>query len=358
MKRRRGLVIAAALLVALAAVFYLLRGANISNTLKKLVLPELENATGRRFVARNISINLFPLFVEIRGLKGFDEKGEKIISAERVKGYVGLSGILDKEIGITRLVIKEPSVSLEKREIEAIAGNVKRYLAKEPEMPFKVVVKSIEVGKADISLTDGAAGLKVQGLRAEAILSKEPWFRLVSPQVSADSGTGQKAFGMLETVFRLKGERLELDSIRFSSKGSILKLSGGWDSQGGTGAFRAETLALVQTVKDFLGLKNKGDGYVRAQGEIRLHDLSAGLFSGVEADLRAKGDLYLETLMEVLKVKERLEGRVAFEGSLKGPLNDLNGQAEARMKQGNIYGVEIDRLSTEIKYSKGVMSFT
>ncbi|MFA4828906.1 MAG: hypothetical protein WC594_06780, partial [Thermodesulfovibrionales bacterium] len=75
-------------------IIFVSRGPYISNALKRIILPELENMSGRKVIAQKIYFNLFPLFIEARGLKFFDEEGNRVLTAERVKGYVGLSGIL------------------------------------------------------------------------------------------------------------------------------------------------------------------------------------------------------------------------------------------------------------------------
>jgi len=95
------------LVVFLALIFYVLRGPNISNELKKAILPELEEATGKKFVAQKIYVNLIPFFVEIKDLKAFDDDGNKVLTVERVKGYLSVTGFFDKQIVIKRLVIKK-----------------------------------------------------------------------------------------------------------------------------------------------------------------------------------------------------------------------------------------------------------
>ena len=90
--------IAFAVLFGIAVV--ILRGPHISNTLKRLVLPEIEMATGHKVIAQNMYINIFPLFVEAKELKMFDEEGQRLVYAKRVKAYLDISGIFYKKLKI------------------------------------------------------------------------------------------------------------------------------------------------------------------------------------------------------------------------------------------------------------------
>src|SRR5512135_933404 len=92
-KRIRSLACLIPLVVIVCAAAIVLRGPHISNALKKLILPELELMVGRKVIAQQIYVNLFPLFVEAKGLKIFDDKGERIFLAQRVKAYLDLTGI-------------------------------------------------------------------------------------------------------------------------------------------------------------------------------------------------------------------------------------------------------------------------
>ena len=97
-----------------------LRGPYISNALKRIILPELQAAFGQKVIVQKIYINIFPLFIEAKGLKVFDEDGNRILIANRVKGYVELSGLLSKRLSIQRLVIKEPDISTNREQLDEV----------------------------------------------------------------------------------------------------------------------------------------------------------------------------------------------------------------------------------------------
>ena len=78
-------------------IIFVSRGPHISNALKKIILPELENMTGRKVIAQSIYLNLFPLFIEAKGVKLFDDEGNRVLTVDRIKGYPKLSAIRRKK---------------------------------------------------------------------------------------------------------------------------------------------------------------------------------------------------------------------------------------------------------------------
>lgn len=359
MKKR---IISIAILALLLGIsFYALRGPNISNTLKKVILPELEVMTGKKFITQKIYINIFPLFVEMKDVKAFDDNGNRILTAERVKGYIGISGLLRKEIVVRRLVIKGPVIQSNRSQIEEIAQNVKKYLAEEPKMPFKVIIKSVDVGSSALSLQDKDYKLLAEGMNVEIVLSSVPRFRISARNISVMKEGFPEFTSMLEMFFFLKKGEVDLKSLRILSHGSEIKTSGTFETEKLSGEFSTEINLLTESIKRIFGIKNRGDGKVVAHGSLRINDMKTGnetWTNRVFVDLKIKGDLFIETLMELLSVKEKLKGYLNFEGKLNGYLKDLQGNAKARLTNGNLFDVEIDSLNCNVSYKNGTMKFT
>ncbi len=61
--------------------------------------------------------------------------------------------------------------------------------------------------------------------------------------------------------------------------------------------------------------------------------------------------------MELVKVKEKLEGLIDVDGTITGRLNNISGKGKARLQKGNLYNVDIDELTCEVLYKDGVMDF-
>src|SRR3990172_8463281 len=157
LKRRRigKITLLAAVIICLGLATFVLRGPHISNALKKLILPELEMMTGRKVIAQKIYINLIPFFVEAKGLKVFDEKGERFLLAQRAKAYVDLSGFFSRQLVIRRLVIRGPEVTAERKQVEEMIGTVKAYLSKKRDTALKVKVRAVEIQDGTAGLRDG-----------------------------------------------------------------------------------------------------------------------------------------------------------------------------------------------------------
>ncbi|MCL5238711.1 MAG: translocation/assembly module TamB domain-containing protein [Nitrospirae bacterium] len=346
----------AIIIIVFGLILYALRGPNISNQLKRLILPELELATGNKFIARKIYINIFPLFIEMKGIKAFDDNGNNILAAERAKGYIAVSGLFRKEIIIKRLVIKNPEIQSDRVQVEEIIANVKKRLAEPAKMPFKVIIKSVDVVNATLFLKDKDAEITLKGLNAEIIASDTTLFRISSEGVKIIKKGLPDLQGMIETLFVLKERRIEVKSLKIMSYKSEVRTSGVWWLEKLSGSFKTEMNIIVDSIKKIFGLKNSGEGTLSASGTIKIDD---GSFSPgtIAVDLKLKGDLYLETLMELLAVKEKLKGHMSIKGALKGPLNNLKAEGNAELEKGNLFGVEVDRLNCGISYSDGAMHF-
>jgi hypothetical protein len=75
--RKISCLIAFGLFIGIVAI--VLRGPHISNALKKIILPEIEMATGHKVIAQKIYVNIYPFFVEAKELKIFSDKGDRIL---------------------------------------------------------------------------------------------------------------------------------------------------------------------------------------------------------------------------------------------------------------------------------------
>ncbi|MBF0558416.1 MAG: translocation/assembly module TamB domain-containing protein [Nitrospirae bacterium] len=354
MKRKLIYITGAVLLLGIF--LYVSRGPNISNALKRIILPELEAATGRKFIAQQIYVNLFPLFAEIKGLKSFDDKGDKFVEIRRVKGYIGLTGLLERKLYINRLVLKEADVLADRQQLDEIAANIKRYLARETKMPIKVVVKSVSLQDAAIMFHDDDYKLSAIGLNADAVLGKTPKFILSSKKVSFDKKGFQDAQASLEAVFQLKDKLIDLKKFRLMSYNSELRTSGFLDAGKFAGKFLTEATLYMDTLKKLLGLQRSGEGRLTVTGSLGFEDLKSGIGS-LFADVKIRGDLFVETLMELLQVKEKIAGHLNVDGFLKGPLNKPYAEGKAVLENGDLFGVPVEKLNCRIVYRDGAMRF-
>ncbi|GER94673.1 hypothetical protein A45J_2437 [hot springs metagenome] len=358
---RKKIIYIAILVVFLGISFYALRSPNISNALKKVILPELESMSGRKFIAQRIYINIFPLFIEMKDVKAFDDNGNRILTAERVKGYIEISGLMRKEIVLRRLVIKAPVIQSDAKQVEEITQNIKKYLSEESKMPFKVIVKSIDIGSGAIFFQDKDYSIFSKGINVSTILSDIPRFRISSEDISIIKKGFPEFSSMIEMFFYIKGDDVALKSLKILSHGSEIKTSGIFGTEKLSGEFNTEINLLAESVKKIFGLRNRGEGDIVAHGSIKIDDMKSVQkvwTNRISIDMKIKGNMFLETLMELLSVKEKLQGHLNFDGNIKGYLNNLQGNAKAKLQNGNLFNVEVDSLSCNVSYKDGIMKFT
>src|SRR3990172_6752554 len=342
-------------------VIFISRGPHICNALKRLILPELETALKQKVIAKKIYVNIFPFFVEAKDLKVFDEDGKRIIYAKRVKGYIQPLRLLSKHISIRRLVIKEPIISTDREQINGLIKNFKAYLEKESELPFKVKIKVVEVSDGVVSLRDEELKglIRISGLGSEVILGKKPKLKMSIKQFDMTKEGLPELTGNMNTSLVIRDDGIEIKDFSIGSYGSEFKGSGLYSR--GKLTFKTDADLLVDSLKRLLDLKERKEGKISAKGEIRLEGLQPSAllhqWKDIFIDLELKGDFYIQTLMEILKVKEKMEGLVDFQGKIKGRLSDISGTAKARLQKGNLFGVEIDSLRCDLTYQNRVMRF-
>lgn len=338
--------------IVIGLIIFILRGPYISNALKRIILPELEAASGQRVIAQKIYINIFPLFIEAKGLKVFDENGNKILFAKRVKGYIEPFGFFNRHLSIQRLLIKNPDISTDRAQLEEIIRNVEAYLKKERAPFIKVRIKAVEVTDGTASFKDDSlkSFIDIKGFGGEILLGQSPRLKTSIKEFTLKKEGWSELKGKVNAsaVFRENG--IEIKTLDMSSYGSEFKGTGLYSE--GKGTFKTEIALLVDSVKKLFNLKQRGEGRIYVKGELKIQNSK-----DISLDLKLKGDFYLQTLMELLKVKEKVEGLVDFQGEIKGPLSDFSGKAKASLRKGNLFNVEIDSLKCNVLYHDGVMSF-
>lgn len=351
-KRIKSLACLIPIVVIVGVAAFILRGPNVSNALKRLILPELELIVGRKVTAQKIYVNLFPLFVEANGLEVFDDKGERIFLSQRVKAYLDLMGIAGRKIKIRRLVVKEPEITTDQKQAAEIADHVKAYLEKVRDTAFKVKIASVEVQKGKVRYRDqvNRAVSMIDGLDGEVVIGE--WQRINASlrKFYVKKEGWPDVSGNADMALSVKKDTIQIKRLVIGSFGS--KITGTGEYAGGKASFKTDIKLIIETLKKVFGLKMPGEGEMRATGLVRYIDKIITL------DLKFDGKFYLQTLMELLKVKERIEGLIDVKGSLSGPLGHMKGSGTAMLTDGNLFDVEIKRLKCAVSYADGLMRFT
>lgn len=344
-------------LVFFLALFIFLRTQYVSDTLKGIILPEIEGILSSKASTDKIYINPFPLFIGIDELKVHNEDGQEILHAKKIRGYIGFFELFNKRILIKRLAFKEPVIALQKQKLDEIIASFEKPRSTEREKPVDVTVKSVNIEKGSIFLKDDNHTLSLGGLNSYILTVGKPEIKLSTEKVFFSKKDILNIDGKVSLHLILENNMLDIKSLKIALNNSDVKSSGFFNVKKFSGELDTEINLLVDSLKNMFGLINKGEGSLSIKGTIKAIDLKSD-FKNIFLNLRVKGDIYLETLMELLKVKERLHGKLSFKGSVKGQLNDIIGSATAELQKGDLFGVEIDKLNCQVEYSKGKMKFT
>ncbi|MFN3395760.1 MAG: translocation/assembly module TamB domain-containing protein [Thermodesulfovibrionales bacterium] len=331
--------------------------------MKRLILPELSAATGRDITAQKIYINIFPLFIEARDLKVFDS-GNLIVVIPRVKGYIGVTAFLRKEINIRRLVINSPELKSEQKVVEDIIGKVKKYLSIKRELPFKVKIRSINISNGSIELTEGDSVVKLNGVSSDVLISPaiiDTRINLLVHNAELSLKNWPSLRGSVRSSFFVKKDSIDLKTFNLMINGSGIDASGLLPFKLTNGEIKARFNILMETLKKFFGLKNRGEGEISAEGSLRFSrgmEFRSDFLKCLLIDLDLKGSIYIQSLLELVRVKEKIEGHVDFSGNLKGPLNRLSGKGRAIMRDGNLFGISVKTLRCNVDYREGMLYFS
>lgn len=352
----------------------------LSTALTNIIISELQDISGERVTIGSLQLRLFPLSIEAKDVTVSGENGENILAAGRVKGYLGLGELLARTVSLRRIVVGELHLTAEREKFEEVVRHVRAYLERERKDAVKVTVKAVEIVSGDIHVADRMANgtLDVKGLSGELIIGEAQRVRTAAREITVEREGWPKIVCDVSSAFVLKKDGIEIKSLRIGASGSSLEGKGRYER--GEGSLDTRLSLLMSSLKQLFGLKKNGEGQIMARGEMRiereggktpslrqeslvppaqLHAEKAVVprIENIFADLNVEGQFSIESLMELLHVKERIEGAVDFHGVIRGPLSNLTGRARATLEKGNLFGVEIDTLTCTVIYANREMKF-
>jgi hypothetical protein len=284
-------------------------------------------------------------------MKMFDDEGQRVVFANRVKAYLDISGILDRTLKIRRLVIKEPELTADRQKVEKIIENIKAYLSQEKEKKIDVKVVAVEVqqGAAEYTDTNMKALIAVKEFDGEVILGKVQKIKIDTQKMTVKKEGWPEISAGVSSVLQVKDGKVSIDKLQVNSFGSQFAGKGEYAEDGLK--IKTTLKLLFKTIREMFQLGSSGEGQIDVKGDITYRDKKISL------DVKLTGEFYLQTLMELLGVKEEIKGYVAVKGEIKGALDNIRGTGTATLKKGNLYGVDIDFLKSNVSYANGNMSF-
>ena len=353
-KNRLVLIIGAIFLTAI--LFFLLRGPYLSNSIKRVIIPALEAATNEKIIIDNAVINPFPFYIQAKGLKMFDKDGNRLLWITKARSYIDLTSIFSKQLVIRKLAIKEPDLTADEVDLKRIIENMKGTISGEGNMKYQISFRNIEVtdGKFDLKNINGVAFIG-EGLFFD-MTSKNN----ITAQLKLNKGTMRTSDQMviksgLDMRMKITDSGIEVTEININSSRSRLHAKGEVhftaDGNLKDGSFTGNAKIYEDIIHNLYGIRTENEDVLSFDGSVNMlmiNDLKQPQFS---VDLTTDSRFHLETLMEILKVKENITGKLAVTGRITGTFPELSGNGTARLENAVLGTFRIDDAAGDVKYN-------
>lgn len=350
-------IIAVCVVAAVGLMVFFLRGPYISNFLKMAILSEVSSATGRQVIARRIFVNLYPLSIEARDVKGFSLDGARLFSVGRVKAYVSLTDILRRRVTLDRIVLVKPEVWADATHIKEILENLKTFSGQKKKL-IDVKAGAVNILHGNVSYHDESTNtaISIVDLDAEILLRDKTQLSFSIKRIETLFDGGRKIQAAVKGIAIIDGNALVIKDMNMDSGGAGLHARGSY-SKGDNGLLDISASVPIAALREIFGLKNPLDGSVNIAGSVKFE----GDPANPVIDLKVNGSIYLETLMEFFDPTEgeTIKGYAGFDGTVRGPVRDLKADGNARFLKGggSFYGVSVEEAVCKVRYADNRLSF-
>lgn len=344
------------ILIVLISLFLFIK-IDITSILSSSLKKEIKEITNLDISIKKIYLHIIPLYLEIENMEFLSDKDEKDnFNIKKVKLYLSIYEIFKKEINIKRIFISNSNISLNYDFLKTCIDNIENYLNKPSPSPFKVKIHSFEIENLTGIIYKDNLHLKLENLRARSLLKPNPVFKIIS-NLKVSSPDYPNINTNIKADFKIKDDRIILNELKIFDIYSLIKADGNFNYNSFLGEFFLTGKIFLNSIKNFLGIKNKFSGEINLEGKILIKE-AQNLLDKIHFDINFDSKFLLQELMEILKVTEKLEGYTEIsKGKLQGPLSDIKITAKAKQKEGNILGVKTQTVSTELFYNKGILEF-
>lgn len=353
MKRKLTITIWAFLLFAI--LFFLLRGPYLSNSIKRMVIPVLENATGERVIIDKAVINLLPFYIQAKGLKIFDREGNRLLRVTKTRVYMDLLGLLSGEIRIRKLSIKEPDLRADEEDIRRIIETIKKSSSEDRDKKYRFKLLNVELSDGRFDLKD-AKGMIVSGnsLSFDMFTKNDISARLLVKDVVVKAPDLAAIQGSVGGKITIKDDMLDITEIDLQLLKSYLRADGHvrLDPQGNLkdGSLFGKAEIHEEVFRRFFQVKTEKDGILSFKGRVDMTMDNNLKKPRVNLDIETDSQFYLETLMEIVGVKENISGKLSVKGKITGTFPDITGSGTARLHDAVLGGLQIDDLTGDVGY--------
>lgn len=342
-----------------ALIFFLLRGPYLSNSIKRVLIPVLENATGERIVTDHAVINLFPFYLQVKSIRVVDSDGNRLLWVTKTRAYIDLFALLHGEIRVRRLTLKEPKLTASKNDLQRMTDHIQNYLSSGGDNRYTFTLKSIKLTGGEFDLKNvgkferlSGKGLVVNGLVKDDLVVdlslKEGKFHF--------DGLSEMVYGMTAKLnVKIDGE-IEVSKIRINSHDSALEAKGKLyfapDGNFKGGRLKGNAKIFVETINRIFNVEVEqgSEGALKFSGSVDLRPKTKGDLPEFLFDLETEGFFYLEDLMRLLEVEDTIKGRISLDGRLSGSYPHITGKGRAGLKNALFDTLPLSDVVGEIGY--------
>jgi len=346
-------------LALFALLFFLLRGPYLSNYIKRIFIPYLENVTRERVIIDKAAINLLPFYLQAKGFKLFDKDGRRLLHIAKVRVYIDLLGLLSNEVRIRRLTVRTPEMSADRADIDRIIENIRKPSDRE-DNKLSVVLKRIKLTDGTLHYSDRERSVEISGVLSSlnmfAKLKEQKWecnlntFKIKLPNQSQLDGS-------FIARIQVDDKSVDVTSMEIQSGKSFLHTAGeiSLNQEGRIQKGRLDVSANIFTEEliNIFALKNQMPGLLSFEGSINLQEDEGAAWPKVAFDLKTDSRFYLETLMEIINVREDVTGKLAVKGEIRGTYPDIAGSGSVTLDKAGFDTLPLDKVHGDLVYKDG-----
>lgn len=345
------------LIISALIIFFIIGKADVSSIFLKPAINELKDILGMEVSIDKVYIHFIPLYFEFKNVTTFnsvtDEKDN--FKFKKVKLYIGLTKIFNKEIEIRKAVLYSADFSVKYSTLNRYIENISEYLKKPSKFPLKVKINSLEIENFSGSIYDSDLKLNLKDLYGRVILKGEPDISVLS-NIKLISFKYPNIDTNLKASFKIKNQEVILEELKFFDINSLLKASGRINYSNFLGEFVVSSKIFFKSLMKIFGIDREGYGEVNIDGKL-IFDKGKKWQDRIRLNLTFNSSFFLEELMQILKVSEKLSGFTESEGKVEGTISSPQISAKASLKKGNILGVKVDEINTQAFYKDGILEF-
>lgn len=340
-------------IVLIFLIFVFIGKIDISSIVIKPIINELRDIVGMEVSIDKAYFHLIPLYIELKNVVVFNSEND-FLKLKRVKLYIGLTHIFNKEIDIRRTVLYSANFSMKYSSLNKAIQSISNYLKKPVKFPVKLKFNSFEIENLNGAVHDSDLKLYLEELYGRVFLREEPKISILS-HTKLFSSHYPNIETRLKASLRITQKKIILEELKLFDINSLLKSSGQINYTNFLGEFIVSGKLFFKSLMKIFGLK---DGY----GEIDING-KVSFIEGqkwqdkIKLNLQFKASFLLEELMKILKVSETLTGLTEAQGEVKGSISDPQINAKVSLKKGDILGVKVEKIESQAVYKDGILEF-